>query len=41
MKKYTISDYEKFETINGYRICPSGEYILIAEFGDSVQFGRD
>ena len=41
MRKYTKEDFENFEVVNGYRICPSGDYTQIKEFGDKCKFSMD
>lgn len=41
MKKYTQSDFDKFEVDeNGYKICPSGDYTQISIFGEGGSFGE-
>ena len=40
MKKYTQSDFDNFEVDeNGYKICPSGDYTQISDFGAVCSFG--
>ena len=40
MKKYTQSDFDNFEVDeNGYKICPSGDYTQISDFGEGCRFG--
>lgn len=39
MKKYTQSDFDNFEVDkNGYKICPSGDYTQISDFGEGCSF---
>ena len=41
MKKYTQSDFDNFEVDeNGYKICPSGDYTQISDFGEGCSFGE-
>ena len=41
MKKYTQSDFDNFEVDeNGYKICPSGDYTQISDFGETCSFGE-
>ena len=41
MKKYTQSDFDNFEVDeNGYKICPSGDYTQISDFGAWCSFGE-
>lgn len=41
MKKYTQSDFDNFEVDgNGYKICPSGDYTQISDFGAWCRFGE-
>ena len=39
MKKYTIEDFDKFEIIDGYINCPSGDYSIIKKFPEKCSFG--
>ena len=40
MKKYTQSDFDNFEVDeNGYKICPSGDYTQISDFGEGCRLG--
>lgn len=39
MKKYTIEDFDKFEIIDGYINCPSGDYSSIKKFPEKCSFG--
>ena len=40
MNKYTQSDFDNFEVDeNGYKICPSGDYTQISDFGAWCSFG--
>lgn len=40
MKKYTIEDFDKFEIIDGYINCPSGDYSSIKKFPEKCSFGE-
>ena len=40
MKKYTKSDFKKFEVIDGVKQCPPGDYSLILVFGERCRFGE-
>lgn len=39
MKKYTIEDFDKFERVGGYIVCPSGDYTAIKDFPNFCSFG--
>ena len=40
MKKYTQEEFDNFSVDeNGYKVCPSGDYSGIKEFGDCCIFG--
>ena len=42
MKKYAQADFENFEIDKyGYRICPSGDYTAIKNFGERCIFGEN
>ena len=41
MKKYTQKEFDNFKIDEcGYKICPSGDYSLISNFGKSCRFGK-
>ena len=40
MKKYTIEDFDKFERVGGYIVCPSGDYTAIKDFPNFCSFGE-
>ena len=41
MKKYTQEEFDNFEIDEfGYKICPSGDYSLISNFGERCSFGE-
>ena len=41
MKKYTQEEFDNFEIDEyGYKICPSGDYSLISNFGKCCSFGE-
>lgn len=41
MKKYTQKEFDNFEIDKyGYKICPSGDYSLISNFGEQCSFGE-
>lgn len=40
MKKYTIEDFDKFERVGGYIVCPSGDYTAIKDFPKFCRFGN-
>lgn len=41
MKKYTQEEFDNFEVDEyGYKICPSGDYSLISNFGEYCSFGE-
>lgn len=41
MKKYTQEEFDNFEVDEyGYKICPSGDYSLISNFGECCRFGE-
>ena len=40
MKKYTIEDFDKFERVGGYIVCPSGDYTAIKDFPEFCSFGE-
>ena len=39
MKKFTQNEFDAFPVINGRKICPSGDYTGISEFGEGCEFG--
>ena len=39
MKKYTIEDFDKFERVGEYIVCPSGDYTAIKDFPNFCSFG--
>lgn len=40
MKKYTIENFDKFERVGGYIVCPSGDYTAIKDFLNFCSFGE-
>ena len=38
IKKYTQEEFDAFEVVNGYKICPMGDYSEIKDFGDGCKF---
>ena len=41
MKKYTQKEFDNFKIDEyGYKICPSGDYSLISNFGEWCSFGE-
>lgn len=40
MKKYIIEDFDKFERVGRYIVCPSGDYTAIKEFPNFCSFGE-
>ena len=47
MKKYSAEDLKTFEVVNGFIICPTGDYTEIEQFprccsfGERCRFGED
>ena len=41
MKKYTQADFDNFEVDDyGHKICPTGDYTAITNFGEGYRFGE-
>ena len=40
LKIYTQKDFDSFEVVNGYKICPTGDYSQIKNFGKRCNFGK-
>ena len=41
MKKFTQADFENFDRDEyGHKICPSGDYTAIRDFGNDCSFGE-
>ena len=40
MKKYTQEEFERLPIEDGYRICPTGDYTQVKDFGKRCSFGE-
>lgn len=40
MKKYTQSEFDEMPIINGWKMCPTGDYTNIKDFVEQCRFGR-
>ena len=40
MKKYSAEDLKTFEVVNGFIICPTGDYTEIEQFPRCYSFGE-
>lgn len=40
MKKYTQEEFERLPIEDGYRICPTGDYTQVKDFGRGCSFGE-
>ena len=40
MKKYTQEEFEGFDIVDGFKLCPKGDYTEIKEFGNDCKFSN-
>ena len=40
MKTYTQLEFNALPIVDGYRVCPTGDYRQIRKFGDYCEFGE-
>ena len=40
MKKYTQEDFNSFEIVGDFKICPTGDYLAIKKFPGSCEFSK-
>ena len=40
LKKYTQEEFDAFPVVDGWKLCPSGDYSLIKAFGERCSFGE-
>ena len=40
MKKFTQAEFERFEVVDDFKVCPTGDYTDIKAFGECCSFGK-
>lgn len=41
LKKYTQEEFDAFPVVDGWKLCPMGDYSLIKSFGEEYSFGEE